>query len=194
MKKFSAVSFLLALASLFVFGCSGGHPEGKPIPRFNFDHIEAFPVDVSAVEAINHYSQAKPANDASSMFVMAPDETLQRYLQSRYQARGQRGRLVFEIQEASVYQFNQEAASAPARWLDVGGYEEYNLTLKVKVRALDIPGYTEKSRVITAQRRLKLSEHASLAERESRQFEALEKAMHDVDNAVQRAIREDFGI
>jgi hypothetical protein len=33
-----------------------------------------------------------------------------------------------------------------------------------------------------------------VAERERLQFEALEKAMHDIDTALQRSIRQEFGL
>lgn len=192
MRKFSV--FMMALSGLFLFACSSGHPEGKPLPGFNFEYMDSFTANVANVEVLNHYGAAKPANDASAVFVMPPDETFKKYLESRYKPHGARGRLVFEITEASVYNFNQEAASKMVRWMDMGGHEEYNLTLKVHVRAFDIPGYNEMGKVITANRRVKMSEHSSVAEREKLQFEALEKAIHDIDAAVQKTIRQDFGL
>jgi hypothetical protein len=192
MSRFPLMCFVMALASLFLFACTAD--DGKPLPNFDFNYIEPVSVNVANVEALNHYGSAKHTADVGHLFVVQPDETFRKYLQSRYKPVGPRGNLVLEIQEASVFEFDEDADSKIVNWMGVGGFQEYNLTLKVLARALDIPGFNEKSKVITAQRRVKMSEHASVAERERLQFEALEKAMHDIDTALQRSIRQEFGL
>lgn len=184
-----------ALLSLFLWGCASKEGvEGKPLPDFNFQYIEKIPVQVGAVEALNRYGGNKLRDDLGDQYAVSPDQTLQRFLDSRFQPQAMRGRLVLEIQEASVFRFEEDSKNRVAQWLDVAGYEEYLLTLSVNVRAIDIPGYKELSKVLTAQRKIKFSEHASVAEREYHQFEALEKAIKDMDTALQRVVKEEMGL
>lgn len=195
MKRQLALSALMVCAAAIATmpGCSSTpHPEGKPLPGLVFDHMESRPVNVGIVEVVNNYATHRHAADIGSRFVAAPDETLKKYLEARYRAQGGPGKLVLDIDEASVFVFHQDAEFAPGRWIGVAGFDEYSMTVKLNVRAENVPGFYEQNRTFTARRRVKISEHASIAEREQDQFKALEVMIHEIDAAVYKTLRDEF--
>lgn len=187
-------AFLAAtvLSLSLLTGCANPHPEGKPLPKLDFAHLQYHPVQVGLVDVVNSYAQNKATADAARMYVSPPDEVFTNYLKARYKPQGGQGRLLFDIKEASVYVFHEESDVGVARWVDMAGFEEYSLTLKLHMRAENIPGFYEKTKDFSARRRVKISEHASIAQREQDQFEAMEIMLQEIDAAIYKTLREEF--
>lgn len=192
MKRPLKNALLVCAAALALGACETDTSAGKPPPALVFDHLQYYPVQVGTVDVINSYGQSKNPADYSMRFAAPPDETLANYLRARFKPQGGQGGLVFDIQEASVFVFHAPSDIGMIKWMDMGGYDEYSMTVKLRMRAENVPGFYAETKDFTARRRVKISQHASIADRERDQFQAIDLMLKDIDAAVFRALREEF--
>ncbi len=191
---FKHFSFFVFLAFALCACASNPHPKGKPLPLLTFEHIKPLGLSVDSVEIENLYKTSAHPADISQEYIMVPGTAVERYLKARFQPIGGQGKLKAVIEEASVFYFDSPSQNSLGRWLNVAGTEEYSLTLKLHLMHRDDPTYREQGKVITATRRVRISEHVSLADREQRQLEGLEAMLDDLDAAVTRTVLDDFSL
>lgn len=185
-------SFLI-LISIFVVACTSmPNPAGKPIAAMTFDHIQPKPIYVSRIEssAVEQHAGAK--------FFQPVDEATLSYFANKFKAHddgaGQRGTLKILVEQAVVLKTHEKAQHQVANFLDVAGFDVYNVIVQVRIEHLDSQGFVKQGNVVTARRFIKISEHASLAERDRRQLEGMEALFNDLDDRVEEIVLDDMDL
>lgn len=174
---------ILFIIVLMLSGCSS-HPEpmGKPLPTLNFAHLTPYQVDGGGV-MLSKEGQSPSTVDGLSE---SPDQLLWRYAQSRFDTRAAPTRLSFHIQTASYTKQKPSAGGLPdAIGFWTGGAKDvYRLDILTRLSPIDNNGRKSSPFTVALKRDLFLPHNLSLAEREFREFEFFEKALHDIDRAV----------
>ncbi len=185
MKRISRVCLLVLLA---VFGgcTSMPHPEGKPLPAMTFKHLATLPLGVQDIRV-----EIQETENATG-FSFALDEMVRAYLQRKFKPEGVSGVLVAALDKSVVKSKHVKASNSAAGFLGVGGYDSYDVHLKLRLEHLDSHGNRVYGTVVNAKRTINVSEHASIAERESAQFEGLETLFVELDKHVEKVVVQDM--
>lgn len=188
MLKFRVVSLLMVLV---LMACASGHETGKPLPSMTFQHITPIRLPVSDV-VVEDMSTA--SSNARTQYFTVPYETvLQNYVQRKFQAVGGNKVLRVVVEQISVDESFEESQNRVAGFFDVAGFEVYDVKLGLNVVVKD-PYGSENGVRVQAERKIKISEHASVAERERRQMEGLEAMFKDLDASMTRIAYQDLGL
>lgn len=178
---------LWLMAGVLLVACtttSGGVQSGMPMPKQTYAHIQPIKVNVTQVEINN----ASARDDVPDDFVYSVSDQALLYLSRKFEASGyappQQGRLVVRIEEARAEYGHQEADQAVGRWLNVGGSDHYRIILKVVVEHQDQYGGVIYGKALSAEQKLGISEHSSIAKRESEQMAALETLFKAIDGKI----------
>lgn len=185
MKVFSV------LAVLAMAGCSSGAESGKPLPNMTFQHIKPISLPVSEV-LVEDLSTADSIARTHS-FTVPYETVLQNYVQRKFNAVGGNKVLRVVVEQISVNESFEESKNRVAGFLDVAGFEVYDVKLGLNIAARDAYG-AEKGVRLKAERKIKVSEHASVAERERLQMEGLEVMFRELDASITRIVFQDLGL
>lgn len=177
--------FLFAVLSLAA--CSSV-PAGKPLRTLTFAHLQPIPINVGEIKTHN------ATEEIPGVFVISPYTAIQDYLHARFAPGGYDGTLEGVIEDAAVVHSYEQSTSGTGRFLNVGGFDVYDMNVNLRLSHLDRSGGMIMSTTINARRVVKVSEHASIAEREKRQFEGMKSLFTDLDNAVQHAVLGEMGL
>lgn len=178
------------MATLLVLSsCYSPHHEGKPLPLLTFSHLKPIPIAVGSVRTHTE------ASFVTESFVVSPYKALENYLHARFVPAGPYdGQFEGMIQEASLRHSYEPSPANFQKFLNVGGFDVYDMNIRVKLSYLDRNGALIRGSTLSVQRIVKVSEHASIAERERRQFEAMENLFVDLDTAMQKAVLDDMNL
>ena len=197
---------LFLVASLAVLGgCETAmHTAGKPLPVMTFDHLQ--PISIRAGMLKTH---DEDDGYISESFVVSPHQALREYLHARFQPNGFDGTLQATIEDASLRHSYESSPSNVNKYLKVGGVDVYDMTVLLKLEHLgktgkgvvnkgavnkNMDGKLEYGTILTVRRIVNVSEHASIAERERAQYEAMEGLFKDLDREVLRIVLGDMGL
>jgi hypothetical protein len=176
------VSFVLVIAA-----CASA-PDGKPMPDLTFEQISPSSINVAAVKVTN-----EATSPPSDPFVVAPENATAQYLARRFTAAGAQGVLNAVIEEARVRHLIKDSQNSAAKFLNVAKFDEYEIEVRIRFEHLETefsnPLYKN---TINAKRIVRVTEHASVAEREKRQLEALEILFKEIDGAATRIVLGDM--
>jgi hypothetical protein len=177
-----------------IFGLSGCAVDGSKggVPDLSFARTEQKPVYVGeyAVEPAPAYTNPMPAG-----FVVDPAKKIEEYFKGRFQASsGAQGRFVVSISNVSVLYDVKGSDSAIGQFLNVDKKDSYILQATIRLLVYDVGGYDVQKLDIQSTRRVTMSEHVSLAEREKLQIEAVHGLISVLDKEAQRAVQDMFHI
>lgn len=179
MKKHS-----LILATFLVLGaCSSSGIDGKPPPDLTFQNVIPVNLPVSDI-TVERAAGYNAASNATS-FVVPFSDKIESYVRKKMQAVGGDKRLKVVIEEASVKEHFQPSDNKVADFLKVAGFDVYDLSLVLNVMAQDSYGGNKGVRLKLG-RTIKVTEHASVAERELRQTEGVESLFRELDTNMTR--------
>ena len=190
MSKF--YSFLLA-SCLLLMACShNARPIGKPLPQLSFEHLKPYAIQGGAVRIQQSFVEHPQSKALSAKFPIAPDKLLQRYAAKRFVTRqtaqqGAQERLVFDIKDASVSKINDPEGLIS--FFAGTAVDYYTLNMLVAMTPIRRDGQRAAPFTVKFNRRLSLPHNLSLAEREFRQFEFLEKAISDIDQSITQIVQ-----
>ena len=120
------------------------------MPSLTFAHIDSIALDVASIDI---YGQAGPAAES---FVVSPFTAAQRYFLERFSAGGGgQGRLVINIEEASVVHRQAASANTFVKLLDVAGEDVYDIKITVRFERLSPQGHVAYGKVLKAGRQNK---------------------------------------
>ncbi len=185
----------LVCGALAAFPACTMNPEGKPLAKMTFNHINPFPVDVASYEIQNRtdgsfgFTAKQPEN-----FVAPLNETVEDYLHSRFGSVGQNGKLLVVLEQADVTQKQVPSDSKIGAMLNVDNKDQYEMNVAVKLAIYGANGFDVKETTIRGYRAVTMSEHLTLAEREKYQMEAMDNLIDDLDGAIQKVLSEEFGV
>lgn len=186
MKKYILMASCIALTA-----CTGGN-DGKPLAQMTFAHIKAQPVYVASYETV-----ALPANKKPGLpvgFVSDPANVAYDYLNNRFAASGTTGKLRTVIDGVSVTHEILPSTNEVGAALGIGKRDHYRVSLKVKLEAIGINGFSRKGVSLTANRDVYISEHVSMVQREKEQMSALDLLIDDLDATIQKTLRDEFQV
>ncbi len=184
-----ALRYSLILSALALPACSSlPKPEGKPLPAITFEHIQKLPISVGSLRT---HSESEAISES---FVVSPHNVMSEYLHARFVPKGFSGSLQAVIETANIEHSYQPSSNKAGSFLDVGGLDVYSMTVKIRLEYIGQDEKLIKGSVLTGGRIVKVSEHASIAERERRQFEGMELLFKDLDEAVKSIVLGDMGL
>lgn len=165
-------------------GCSyQSHPMGKPLPTLTYENLQPFVVQGGSVRVQQSFVPDQQTQEIASMFPIAPDKLIQRYANKRFVTnRVLPPKLVFDIQQASLTKIADEENLVG--FLSGAAEDYYKLYIKIAMTPIRADGQAIDPFTIKLTRQLFIPQNASVAEREFRQFEMLEKAILDIDRTV----------
>lgn len=195
--RFTSLVLWTLITAFALSGCVSAKPSIKRnyVPEMTFAHIQPVSVAVAAVDVENDYDPSSDGRDVSSSFPTPPDIALKRYIERRLQPSGETGILKVLIEGAQIYHRYIEPDSGFKKWMGVGGYDRYDVVMKLRLYVDNQDTENEKPAgrphsILTLERYISIPEDVSLAEREMAQLEFLERLMQDVDIAVMASLEQ----
>lgn len=159
-------------------------PVGKPLPALTFDALSPLSVQGGSAHIKMDFSQAKEEAD----FILSPRAVVSDYISHRFNNdRTDPVTFVIDVLQVDLAKSLQSKEFLGA--LNVKDDEIYTLVINVALFPVN-DGYQQEPYQVTINRKLVLSEYLSLSEKEIRQFEFLEKAIHDLDKAITQIVAE----
>lgn len=179
--------FIVGLSFALLAGCASA-PEATATPGLTFQHLR--PV---AVNARNIQTNVNPGPEVDG-FVVSPYNAAENYIQSRFRADGAKDTLRTSFEKVGVTHTHEGAKNKIAGYLDVAGFDVYKVDLFLRLEHVSETGTVLYGNTIHAARVMKITEHASIAEREKHQLEGLEILFKDLDEQVKTVVLEDMRI
>lgn len=193
MKKLNSF-FMLFAAVAVLAGCSSTNLDGRPTPQFAFENKTPVPLRVEKVDFVLNYNPGSDPQDISGRFAISPTEALRRYTASRYKAIGGENTLRVTVEQASMHLREIKQKNSALKWADIGTEDEYELNMTVRA----VPVRPDRTEGTSAQwkfrRTLVMPQSVSLAEREKRQIEFIEKLMADIDASMMPALGSEMNL
>ena len=183
------VRFGVLMAVLVLGACSSmPHPAGKPLPSMTFSHLKALGLNVATRDI-----SVQPTDNQAG-FSQNLDEMIDIYLNQKLNPRGEQGKIVAALDESSILVVSENSPNAAADFFGLGGLDVYKVTIKLRLEHYNDAGDLEYGTVVNAHREIKISEHASIAEREHTQFEGLEQLFLMLDARVNKILLQDMSV
>jgi hypothetical protein len=182
MKKMLLIA--AAVSALSVSACSSA--DVATSPQLTFQNYETVMLNVQAVRVEENYIQPNDPKNVASQFVVSPADAVKRYAAKRFQAGGAGdGAFTITIEDARVHMRQITENNKVLEWSGVGTDDEYRIFLQLVVSPQPSgfsgrPGAT----TIRMDRTLVMPSSVTLAEREMRQIQFLERMIADVDSRV----------
>ena len=187
MKHLKTSLFILLL--LCLTGCSyNPQPIGKPLPKLTYEHLYPYQVYGGATQIRQSFEPTKRMNEVISEFPIAPGILLERYAAHRFVTQGTQTKMVFNIERAAIAKKSDDENIIG--FLSGAAENAYLLDIYITMSPVAQNGSLTKPFTIAMKRELFLPQRISLAEREMRQFEFLEKAIVDIDAVVTKFVQE----
>ena len=164
-------------------------PEGKPLPSMTFEHVRSIPLRVGMLKTL----EAEGVKSSDS-FTVSPHAALEQYLHARFVPKGFDGTLQATIEDASVRHTYEPSTDTVKNYLNLDGRDVYDMTILLRLEHHDRDGTLSYGTVITVRRLVKVSEHASIAQRERAQYEGMEELFKDLDRETLRVVLADMGL
>jgi len=174
---------LLLSALLFLGGCSHSpQPLGKPLPQLSYDNLNPYTIHGGSVRVQQSFSPDNEQQILVEEFPIAPDRLIQRYANRRFVTTGALEKLIFDIKDASIVKISDEENMVG--FLSGAATDYYKFNILITMTPVRADGLRVGPFTIKFSRDLSIPQNASLAEREFRQFEMLEKSIQAIDRAV----------
>lgn len=172
-----------------ISGCaSTPSPMGKPVASMTFKHLQPIPLTIHTIDI-----QTVETNNMAG-FSYDLDQMVQAYLDRKFVAGGGEGTLLASLDSSSIKRGFEESSNAAADLFGLGGYDVYEAALSLRLEHLDKGLNRVYGTVVRAKRIIKISEHASIAEREYAQFEGLEHLFVELDRHVEKVVLKDMAL
>lgn len=188
MKK--PLLLLASVAALGLVSCAtNSHVGGIPQAALTFENYQPMTLNVATSAVVEDYEIQSDPKDISGQFILAPSEAVKRYSVHRFPASGMgNGQFTIAIEDARVHLEELKQKSKALSWADIGTEDRYRLMMRLRVSMLPDQVNAKSSTVLKFERTLVMPASSSLAEREKKQLEFLEKLIADIDVAVQRVL------
>lgn len=174
---------IFLVAVLFLIGCSyAENPMGKPLPKLSYENLNPYSVHRGSVIIQQSFKPDEQTKRLSAELPVAPDRIIQRYASRRFITGGTSAKLVFDIQDATLVKVADE--DNLVGFLSGAAEDYYKFNVFIAMTPIRADGKRAAPFTIKLNRQLIVSQNASVAEREFRQFEFLEKMIADIDRTV----------
>lgn len=187
MKHLNTSLFILLL--LCLTGCSyNPQPRGKPLPNLTYEHLNPYAAYGGATQIHQSFKPTEKMDEAISEFPVPPGILLERYASRRFVTQGTQPKMIFNIERAAITKKSDEENIIG--FLSGAAENAYLLDIYITMSPVAKDGKLTKPFTISMKRELFLPQRISLADKEMRQFEFLEKAIVDIDAVVSKFVTE----
>ena len=161
-------------------------PEGKPLPELGFAHLKALDLQVK-----NREIAVKPTDNKAG-FTQNLDEMVEMYLNRKLNPDGEADKIVASLDSSSIILIEENSPNAATDFFGLGGVDIYDVKMALRLEHHNDAGELIYGTVVNAHRAIKITEHASIAERERVQFEGLEQLFLMLDGHVNKVLIQDM--
>ena len=171
----------LVIAAVFlVVGCTHVTPHsGMPTPTQTFYHVIPIAVNAEKTDVIINPMQSV------SNFNFALDDMTQAYFSRKLNAIGGHDVLAVTLEKCLVTHSEDKTGI-----LGIGGNDVYHITMRIRLAYKNDVGYTVTGKVLTINRTITVTKHASIAMRERAQLEGVEAMFRTLDTWVDNTLAE----
>jgi len=177
---------LLSIAVIILMGCSHNpQPLGKPLPKLTYAHLNPMAVHSGTVRIQQSFRPTRKQQDTLNQFALAPSEVLKNYANKRFlrsRDTGHEEKLIFDVQDASVIKVSDEESLVG--FLSGDAEDVFVIDVLIHMTPVRNDGQRAAPFKVAHKQQLSLSQNISLAERQFRQFEAIEKMMSAIDKRI----------
>ncbi len=190
--NFRICTLMAAAALIALPACqSGSHPDGKPLATMTFSHLQPLRLNAASVNVIN---QSQASGNIAEGFLVPMDEMIRAYVQRRLVAGGGDPVVNVIIERINVTHERKASQNTVANYLDMDYMDQYKVDLGMHINMEDPLTGGQRGRRFNLQRVMNISEHVSVAERETRQMQGLEEMFRQIDETIVDIVKNDFNI
>ncbi len=191
-------AFLIVIFCCFSFlaGCAAQAPESRPLQALSFQNLPPKTIDVADIRIENRYNPAASLRDVSSSFPTPPDMALRRYAENRLRPSGRysAGELYFIIEEVNSVRDVRQPEGMLNQWFGTNKQDYYEVAVRLRLYAVSPEGIEGRHSVLNIKRWIAIPQRYSLSEKEQEKQGFIQTLIEDVDQAVQKALREKHGL
>ena len=185
------VKLLLPIAVLALVACSHNpQPLGKPLPVLSYAHLNPMAVHGGTVRVQQSFRPTQAQQETLNQFALDPAKVIQTYANKRFlrsRDTGHAEKLIFDVQDASVTKVSDEENLVG--FLSGQAEDVFILDVLIHMTPVRTDGHRAAPFKVAHKSKLALSQGLSVAEREFRQFEAVEKMMASIDKKIIEMIK-----
>jgi hypothetical protein len=184
----------LAVAIVVLAGLPAACSLDDPTNRFaqmTYGHLPKINLDVGEIQIEQAYVTPGQAPNVDHLFPVQPKDAAVRWAQDRLAARGDRLTFRYIVRQASAIETPLPSSGGLTGMLTTEQSERYEVHLVVEMQVLDGRQIQGTGRA-EARRSVTVAEDSSLAEREDVWYRLTEDAMRDLDQQLEKTIREAF--
>lgn len=188
-----SVALTAAVAGLGA--CATDQPLPGPVPQVGFAHLDKLSLRVGRVEVSSAYKSPMTAPNAEQRMPTSPERAMLDWARARLAAGDGRDNPAvarFVIEDAAVIETKLSKTEGLKGMLTNEPTERYDARA-VALLAIEDPIRGAGEVRVTARRSIEVSENATLAAREQRWFELVEKLMADFDSQMEDQIGRHLG-
>lgn len=159
---------------------------GKPLPQLDYSHLQPFSPYGGNVEVRQSAKISQRTQEALYNFILSPSFLIKNYASHRFSTKERAPdrpfRTVFDIQKLTLIKKTEDENLMGI--LSGAAADYYTLDLLIALYPVALDGRLTQPYTIKIKRELLVQDQLSLAEKEFRQFEFLEKIIADIDKTV----------
>jgi hypothetical protein len=189
-----AVAGFLILAMLPLLSACETPPAENRFPALTFEHLPAMNFNVGEVRIEDRYDAPGAPPNVEHVMPVAPATAAANWGRNRLVASGVSKTLVYRVREGSVVETSLDTNESMTALLTTEQSERYKARVVVEMEIQDANGFTESTLKVTAERSVTVPEDSTLNDRDAAWFTLTDKLMNDLNEQLERTIREVMGI
>lgn len=190
-KLFTGFLFLVTLS---VLNACDTPPAENRFPALTFEHLPAMEFNVGAVRVDDLYSPPGAAPNVDHLVPVPPATAARTWASRRLLASGANSKtLVYRVREGSVVETSLETNESITDLVTTEQSERYRALVIVEMEIQDENGFSESSLRVSGERSITVPEDSTLNDREATWFTLTDKLMTDLNDQLERTIREVMG-
>ena len=166
---------------------------GEPLAQMTFAHVKPYPLYVASYQ-VSGFEKVFRSTDIPGGFVANPAVIVQDYFNNRFEAAGATGKLGVTIRNVQVTHDVVAPENSIGAMVGVGKFDRYKVLVDIDIEGFGIGQTRDVGTSFVVTRDIKVSEFASLVERQKAQMRALDNMVDDIDETVQKLFRDQFSI
>lgn len=181
---------VVVLSAGLLAACAVDDPSNR-FAQLTYDHLPDINLDVGEIQIEQAYVTPGQAPNVDHIFPVQPKDAAVRWAQDRLVARGDRLTFRYIVRQAAATETPLPTTSGVTGMLKTEQSERYELHIVVEMQILDGRQVQGTGRA-EARRSITVPEDSSLAEREQVWYRLTEDTMRDLDQQLEKTIREAF--
>ena len=183
---------LITLGALVLGACTSIGQNGEPLPQITFNHVKPYPLYVASYELIGLSEENKLTIPEG--FVSDPSQIVYDYLNSRFEAAGNQGKFLARIRSVDIAYDRVNSDNSVTAFVGLDKKDHYRVTVVLNLSARGVSDVDWQKQRLTVYRDIYVPEYVSLVEREKLEMQAMDHMIDDLDIALRKILREQFGI